>query len=335
MSFIEYEAELRSRGSQLRKLHAIIDWAKLEWILGKLGRSGFGPQGYEPIKLLKAMLLQTWHSLSDVQLEEALSLRMDFIHFSGFHGSVPDATTICRFRNTLVEQKKAKQIFKAINAMLVEHGIVVEAAETAIVDATIITAAARPIKLIELEPKEEEAFEPAAKAEPPKLEPAKMRQSADPDARWLKKGKQYFFGYRMHVTSDEVGFVHAMHLTPANVSEVTQLEQVLGELRPSRVFADTGYASKANLEMLKSKGIKNGICYKGAGRHTLSRWQRRFNSLVCKSRWRVEQVFGTTKRRFQFTRTRYMGLPKVELEALFKLIAYNGLKAIRRCSFDF
>jgi len=161
--------------------------------LGKLGRSGFGPQGYEPIKLLKAMVLQTWHSLSDVQLEEALNERLTFIHFSGFHGEVPDATTICRFRNTLVEQKKAKQIFKAINAMVVEHGIVVQAAETAIVDATIITAAASPIKLIELEPKEEEAFEPAAKAEPPKLEPTKMRQSAGPGCTPAEEGQTVLF----------------------------------------------------------------------------------------------------------------------------------------------
>jgi IS5 family transposase len=335
MSFIQYEAELRSRGSQLRKLHAIIDWEKLERILGKLGRSGYGPQGYEPIKLLKAMLLQSWHSLSDVQLEEALSLRMDFIHFSGFDRAVPDATTICRFRGTLVEQKKARQIFKAINAMFIAHGIVVEPAQKAIVDATIITAAARPMKIIELEPAQEAVSEPIANPEQPKLEATSVRQSADPDARWLKKGKHYFFGYRMHVACDGAGFVHAIHLTPANVSEVTQLEQAIGELRPKRVFADKGYASQANRAMLRGKHIKNGICYKEAGSRPLSHWQRRFNSLVCKSRWRVEQVFGTTKRLFQFTRTRYMGLEKVELEALFKLISYNGLKAIRRCSFDF
>jgi len=337
MSFIGYEAELRSRGSQLRKLDAMIDWVKIEKILGKLGRSGFGPQGYEPIKLLKAIMLQSWHSLSDVQLEEALNERLTFIHFSGFHEKIPDATTICRFRNALIKEKKAKQIFKAINQMFVEHGIIVKVAETAIVDATIITAAARPTNLIELEPEQEAEAEvvQAAESEVTQLEAVKVRQSADCDARWLKKGKQYFFGYRMHAVSDEVGFVHAMHLTPANVAEVTQLEQALGSLRPKRLFADKGYASKANRMILKNKGIKNGICYKASSYRALSRWQHRFNSLVCRSRWRIEQVFGTIKRRFQFTRARYMGLEKVEFEAFFKLMAYNSLKAIRRCVLNF
>lgn len=170
MSFIQYEAELRSRGSQLRKLHEIIDWDKLKHILGKLGRSGYEPQGYEPIKLLKAMLLQSWHSLSDVQLEEALNERLTFIHFSGFDGAVPDATTICRFRSTLVEQKKARQIFKAINAMFAAHGIIIQPAETAIVDATIITAAARSMKVIELEGAQEAASEAITNPGQPKVE---------------------------------------------------------------------------------------------------------------------------------------------------------------------
>jgi IS5 family transposase len=184
MSFIEYEAALRSRSSQLGKLHEIIDWKKLEHILGKLGRSGFGPQCYEPIKLLKAMLLQNSHSLSDTQLEEALSLRLDSIYFSGLNAAVRDATTICRFRNTLVEQKKAKPIFKAINAIFIAHGLTLKPAETAIVDATIITAAARPSKVIELEPTEEDSCEPS---ETPTMQALRVRQSSNPDARWLKK----------------------------------------------------------------------------------------------------------------------------------------------------
>jgi IS5 family transposase len=63
-------------------------------------------------------------------------------------------------------------------------------------------------------------------------------------------------------------------------------------------------------------------------------WQRGFNSLVSQSRWVVEHLFGTTKRRFQFRRTRYMRLKKVELEAYCKLIVYNSLKAIRRCALN-
>jgi IS5 family transposase len=130
-----------------------------------------------------------------MQLEEVLSLRLDFIYFSGLNAAVPDASTICRFRNTLVDQKKAKPIFKTINAMFIAHGFTLKPAETAIVDATLITAAARSAKVVECEPSET--------PETPTTEALRVRQSADPDARWLKKGKDYHFGYRMHVVCDD------------------------------------------------------------------------------------------------------------------------------------
>lgn len=53
--------------------------------------------------MFKALLLQSWHSLSDPELEEALRVRIDFMLFTGMgiENEVPDETTICRFRNKL------------------------------------------------------------------------------------------------------------------------------------------------------------------------------------------------------------------------------------------
>jgi IS5 family transposase len=67
--------------------------------LKKIDRSGLGPTGYDTLKLLKALILQTWHSLSDVDLEKSLRVRMDFLLFMDFDEEIPDSTTICRFRN--------------------------------------------------------------------------------------------------------------------------------------------------------------------------------------------------------------------------------------------
>ena len=345
MSFVQYEAEIRSKKSVLTQLHGLIDWEDLSHILGKLGRSGFGPTGYEPIKLLKALLLGGWHSLSDVQLEEALRDRMSFIHFTGFDGQVPDATTLCRFRNLLVEKKKIKQIFKAIQRNFESKGITVKPADKAIVDATIIASAARPTTIMgfedaiklpdELEDEDaqvNDCEDDTIEANEEKIDPKPSRVCADPDARWLKKGKELHFGYRLHAICDSDGLVHDFHLTPANVSEVTQLESVMGDIRPRRLYADKGYASRSNHNMLSEKGIKSGILKKAARNRPLTKLERIFNRIASKTRTVVERVFAITKRILRYRRASYMGIRKVEYECGMKLIAHNGLKAVRKIS---
>jgi len=42
----------------------------------------------------------------------------------------------------------------------------------------------------------------------------------------------------------------------------------------------------------------------------------------------VERVFGTLKRGYGFCRTRYLGVPKVELEFLLNAMAFNLKKAV-------
>ncbi len=49
----------------------IIDWTNLEVTMGKLGRTKYGPKGYSPKAMLKALILQNWYNLSDTELEEA------------------------------------------------------------------------------------------------------------------------------------------------------------------------------------------------------------------------------------------------------------------------
>ena len=45
--------------------------------------------------MFKAILLGQWHSLSDAALEQALYVRIDFLHFCGLSLSdaIPDETT--------------------------------------------------------------------------------------------------------------------------------------------------------------------------------------------------------------------------------------------------
>jgi IS5 family transposase len=83
-----------------------------------MGRSGYGPQGYHPLSLFKALILQVWHSLSDPGLEEALRVRLDFMAFTGFESDIPDETTFCRFRGLLNEQGLWQKLLDEVNRQL-------------------------------------------------------------------------------------------------------------------------------------------------------------------------------------------------------------------------
>jgi len=315
------------RDHHLVKVCYLLDWDRFGHILsGLYGRSSpvAGVVPYDPSKMFRAMILQAWHSLSDPKMEEALKVRMDFMWFTGFDVSdaVPDETSICRFRNRLVHKQLDKVLFAELNRQLVAHNIMVKEAQAAIIDASIIESAAHPNQTVESiqEDRKENESEP----------PVVVHQSADPDAAWLKKGRKSFFGYKLFAAVDGDGFARHIDMTPANQSEVTYFETVVNAMpkqKGMRVYSDKGNASKANREMLKAQGLKDGIMHKAARNTPLTERQKRKNYLISKVRYIVEQGFGTMKRPLGFSRASYFGLERVHGQALRKMICLNLKKA--------
>ena len=62
--------------------------------------------------------------------------------------------------------------------------------------------------------------------------------SADPGARWVKKGRKSMFGYRRFVRCDEEGFVDGTHVTPANAAEDPHLEKLVDGAKAKRFLAN-------------------------------------------------------------------------------------------------
>ena len=261
--------------------------------------------------------------MSDEGLEEALRVRLDFMIITQLT-PVPDSTTLCRFRNLLTERGLWEELLGEINGQLEELGLKVKESQGAIIDATLIQSAARPRKEIEAMPLDRQEEETSV------TEDFEEHLSCDPDARWVKKGKKSHFGYRgFMVTDSEEGYIDQVHVTPAHVSEVKELSVVMAHRKgkDKRLYADKGYASQENKDLLKRKGIKNGIMEKAQKNKPLTPWQKLFNRLISKVRYRVEQGFGTLKRRFHFSRASYRTLPKVQAQMTIKAIAFNLLKA--------
>lgn len=55
----------------------------------------------------------------------------------------------------------------------------------------------------------------------------------------------------------------------------------------------------------------------------LTRWAKRYNKLVGKARYKIERVFGSTKRWFGGLTTRYVGLVKTHGQHVLEALAYN------------
>ena len=94
--------------------------------------------------LFKTELLRTWYGLSDGEVEEQVNDRLSFRRFVGLglEDSAPDSTTVCRFRNILVEADLYDMVLEGINNQLAQKGVIVK--RGAIVDASITDSPRRP-----------------------------------------------------------------------------------------------------------------------------------------------------------------------------------------------
>ena len=311
----------------LSKIDALLDWAAFSPILKRgLGRSGVGPQGYDPLVLFKCLLIGQWHGLSDPKLERALKVRLDFMIFCGLdlHAAVPDETTHCRFRNALVKGGVYDDLLAAVCAQIEGHGLKLKEAEAAIIDATLIESAARPRTHIDA---------PEDRAEGDVPDDPQMYFSADPDARWIKKGRKSMLGYKGFARTDAEGFIECLHTTPANRAESPEFGHMIEGAKAQRIMADKAYASKANREKLRGKH-RDRIMRKAARNRPLRASEKRFNRLISKRRFRIEQCFGTMKRLFGLHRARYFGVAKTHAQLALAAIGQNLLKAANKITLN-
>jgi len=323
MGFADYLIEQRKHSNAfLDKIDQFIDWNHIGKLLKKKYKktmSADGRPAYPPLPMFKLLLLQRWYGLSDPGLEEALNDRISFIRFSGFSlaSSLPDYSTVCRFRNSLLELGLYEKLFEEIVRQLEGRGLLVQ--EGAIVDATVIESSRRPRKAVEIMP--EDRKEDKTDTMSP------ISYSDDHDATWIKKGKRPYYGYKAHISVDtKDGYVIGGHVTPANVADTTELEKVvdtLGLPEGTMVFADKGYASENNRSILAKNKLNDGIMDKAARNRPLTPVQIIINKLISSIRYKVERSIGTLKRGYHFSRMRYLGLKKGNMEFLLNSIAFN------------
>ena len=319
----------RRKDTFLDEIDRLIDWKPIEKLLAKKIRrnvNAVGNPAYPALAMFKILLVQRWYNLSDDAVEDALSDRLSFVRFVGLSlddDDVPDATTICRFRNALLEKNVAKRLFDKLNHQLQRSGVLVR--EGAILDASVVSSSCRPQKVIDIMPEDREGDDEDEDDEPV------VSYSIDKDAAWLRKGSRAWYGYKIHLAaSPGKGFILGGHVTPANRSDVGELPKLLDDtaLSPGmHVYADKGYSSELNRFIVTRRGYKDGIMAKAGRNRILTTAQQAANRAISAVRSTVERVFGTLKRTYGFARARYLGLAKVEQEFLLNAMAFNLKKA--------
>ena len=327
-SFFLADAQTLAQGTPVTSLHLVLGWpavrAQLTGLCQRELSSAGGPIQYDAFGMFELMLPGQWHGLSDTHLGQALRVRMDFMVFTGSEpgvGELPAAITFCRFRNRVVKANKHQRPLKEVDRQLEHAGLKVSGPQGAIFDAT---SAVRRNTGVEVG-QDESGWAP------------NINFCVDHEARWTQKGKTSFLGYTGYSAVDiEDGYTAVVSMAPANESEVNKLEAVVDQITdvrgqtPHGVLADQGYHSAANREMRKARDIVDLIRHKASHITPLQTSNKRFNALVVKVRFKVEQSYGTMKQHIHLNRACYFGQRKVEAQMVWAALSINLLKAYRQ-----
>lgn len=303
----------------LAKLDAAVPWDELVGPVLKLPEyartiadpSLPGERPIDPRVMLKGLMLQKWHNLSDPQLEEQLKDRISFRRFAGLsqQDPTPDETTFVKFRARLREAKLDEVIFAAVLKHVESRGLLVKGGT--IVDATII---------------EQSTGHKTGK----KDSDGNDLTTRDPEASFTKKGDVSYHGYKMHTATDAGGIITAVVTSTAGHHDsrhIDELVEAVGEERA--VFADSAYSDAGRRERLEARGVLPAIIYKRVkGQKKLYPWQKKWNRLVSQVRAIGEHPYAWMKRLMSFTRCRYRGLRRNAFDFTMTAAAYNVRKAV-------
>ena len=298
-----FDLAVQQRGSANRVLETIareVDFSQAEERVAKTYSRGGRPACRVGV-LLRVMILQHLYGLSDPQAEEQLQDRLSFQKFVQLdaHETVPDETTICRFRQRLIECGLHEELLGLLNTQLEARGYIVK--RVTLVDATLVESSRK---------------RPDAPA-------AREGRAPDADASYTRKYHQSFYGYKAHVSSDgEHQLIRAAVISTAKVQDAQVFERIAPP-DTEKIYADKAYDTKAKQAWLRERGMVSGIQKKGAHHIKLNEQDREQNRGKGRVRMQIERIFAHLKQWQHYRRVRYLGLAKNQLELTLKAVAYN------------
>ena len=301
-SDLEYDNKKRKtrRERFLERMDALIPWKRLEKRIRRhYPKAGKGRHPYPLPVMLRIHCVQLFYNLSDPAMEDMLYEIESVRRFVGvkLSGPIPDETTILNFRHLFEKHSLGKKIFDEINEHLNSQGLILK--EGTIIDASIIAA-------------------PTS---------TKNKDGArDPEMHQVKKGNEWHFGMKMHIgVDDELGLVHSVTGTSANVHDITQAENLLhGE--EERVRGDAGYRGIEKRPEHQNREADWQISMMPGKRRLLNPKSVKAGKEKKKAsvRAKVEHPFWYVKQMFDYGKVRYRGLKK-NTERIYILLGFANL----------
>lgn len=298
-----YKMHIKTQSKQaLEIINKIIDWDNLikpieKALLAERSSEPAGRNPYSVLVIVKCFLLQHMYNLSDPRLEEEIADRRSFQIFLETYSddTIPDETTICRYRDTFSRLGLDKLLFDTFNNQLRAKNMILD--RGTLVDATI------------------------------KQAQATHTSNRDTDARFTTKRGKTTFGYKGHIGVDlGTGVIHSAEMTPANVHDSEMFDAMVHGYEQS-VYADKGYANKKRKQDLESNGVFCGILEKGYRNMPLTKQQIGKNKQLSRVRNMVERPFSYMKSVLGYDRCSYYDLSRNRFEFVMKAFVYN----IRKC----
>lgn len=298
---------------RLDKINSIVDWDKVYDLVKEIDYTNSNIGGRPPKDLLskiKMLFLQHLHNLSDPELEDQVNDRLSFQKFAGinYSTSVPDYTTIWRFKERLIKHKLNDKLFELINSFIEEKGLFVK--KGTLVDATIIESTTKP-----LSDKKREAL-------------AKNPSSQiDTEAHSTAKRGKYYFGYKGHIGVDmESKLIRKKAFTSAQPHDSKLLGKLLSGDEKA-IFGDSAYSKQEDKREARKNSVHYGILDKATRSKKLSNTQKKNNRKKSTIRAKVEHPFAFMKERLNYKNTVAKTKERNDLRFTMNCILHNIFRA--------
>ena len=321
----------------LRQLERVVNWPVFSMQLIRLyvGQAEEGRPPYDPVVILKMLLLAYWYDLSERQSEAYVNDSLSAKWFLGLavDEPAPDHSTLTAFKRRIVErgneaclQGLLEEIVKAAQGQGVQFG------SLQIVDSTHTRADVNT---------EKDERRQGKGGKPPR----------DGDARWGAKhrrryrnaqgevveGVEYFYGYKAHTSMNaEAEIITSVVVTGGNEPDGKQFRKLVSRDRDCGLPVDTyagdrGYDDTENHYLLASEGLHSAI--KLNRYRTEKKDSHKEVWLALKEtpeyqagqavRYKIERKYGEAKAHHGLRRCRYVGRFRYTIQVYLTSLALN------------
>ncbi len=320
----------------LVRLDQVIDWEDFVPLLlpayPGLGEVGNAP--YNPVALLKMLVLAHLYKLSERQTEEFVNLNLAAKEFVGLAIDVaaPDHSTLSVFKSRLLECGCWDQ-FEMIS------------------DTVLRQAREAGVKLGKIQVVDSVHTVADVDNDADRRRQEQGRPPRDPQAQVVKKGKQsvtqpngtvktverQYLGYKSHISLNaETGLITSLVPTAGSAADNKQFPKLLEhdeflEVKADIYSGDKGYDDTDLHYRLWEKGKHSAlrlkhtrISKKDANKEVwLNLEKAPAYEAGLRQRYKIERKFGEAKRWHGFGRCRYLGLLRYGIQAFLTVLALN------------